>query len=134
MIRRVTISLTQSGLLLVQELALERVAEHDPALKLMADRLADAGYLLSDVATDLAAYADDIESDPSRLAAAQERQSVLAGLVRKYATAGAGVDAVIVWAADAGLRLAELDNDDSRLAELAIESGRLRESMVRLRC
>jgi DNA repair protein RecN (Recombination protein N) len=111
---------------------LERVAEHDPALKIMADRLAEAGYLLSDVATDLAAYADDIEADPGRLAAAQERQSVLAGLVRKYATQGAGVDAVIAWASDAGLRLAELENDDSRLAELAIESTRLRDSMVAL--
>ena len=30
------------------------------------------------------------------------------------------------------VRLAELDNDDSRLAELAIESGLLRESMVAL--
>ena len=100
--------------------------------KLMADRLAEAGYLLSDVATDLAAYADDIEADPVRLAAAQERQSVLAGLVRKYATAGAGVDAVIAWASDGDQRLAELDNDDSRLAELAIESSRLRDSMVAL--
>ncbi len=120
------------GLVAGARAGLERVAEHDPALKLMADRLAEAGYLLSDVATDLAAYADDIEADPGRLAAAQERQSVLAGLVRKYATPGAGVDAVIAWASEAGMRLAELDNDDSRLAELAIESGRLRESMLTL--
>ena len=120
------------GLVAGARAGLERVAEHDPALKLMADRLAEAGYLLSDVATDLAAYADDIEADPSRLAAAQDRQSVLAGLMRKYATQGAGVDAVIAWASDAGMRLAELDNDDSRLAELAIESGLLRESMVTL--
>ncbi len=118
------------GLVAGARAGLERVAEHDPALKLMADRLAEAGYLLSDVATDLAAYADDIEADPGRLAAAQERQSVLAGLVRKYATAGGGVDAVIAWASDAGIRLAELDSDDSRLAELAIESGRLREAVV----
>jgi len=120
------------GLVAGARAGLERVAEHDPVLKLMADRLAEAGYLLSDVATDLAAYADDIEADPGRLAAAQERQSVLAGLVRKYATAGAGVDAVVAWASDAGIRLTELDSDDSRLAELAIESGRLRESMVSL--
>jgi DNA repair protein RecN (Recombination protein N) len=120
------------GLVAGARAGLERVAEHDPALKLMADRLAEAGYLLSDVATDLAAYADDIEADPARLAASQERQSVLSGLVRKYATPGAGVDAVIAWANDAGTRLTELDNDDSRIAELAIESGRLRESMVML--
>ena len=120
------------GLVAGARAGLERVAEHDSALKLMADRLAEAGYLLSDVATDLAAYAEDIEADPSRLAAAQERQSVLAGLVRKYAPPGGGVDAVIAWANEAGLRLAELDNDDSRLTELAIESARLHESMVAL--
>jgi DNA repair protein RecN (Recombination protein N) len=120
------------GLVAGARAGLERVAEHDPALKLMADRLAEAGYLLSDVAADLAAYADDIEADPGRLAAAQERQSVLAGLVRKYAAPGAGVDGVIAWASDSGLRLDELDNDDSRIAELAIESNRLRESMVAL--
>ena len=120
------------GLVAGARAGLERVAEHDPALKIMADRLAEAGYLLSDVATDLAAYADDIEADPVRLAAAQERQAVLSGLIRKYATSGAGVDAVIAWASDAGTRLAELDNDDSRLAELAVESALLRESMVAL--
>jgi DNA repair protein RecN (Recombination protein N) len=118
------------GLVAGSRAGLERVAEHDPALKLMADRLAEAGYLLSDVASDLAAYADDIEADPARLSAAHERQAVLSGLVRKYATPGAGVDAVIAWASDGGVRLAELDNDDSRLAELAVESTRLRESLV----
>ena len=120
------------GLVAGARAGLERVADHDPALKLMADRLAEAGYLLSDVAADLAAYADDIEADPARLAAAQDRQSVLAGLVRKYATPPASVDSVIAWAGDAALRLAELENDDCRVAELATEAHRLRDSMVAL--
>jgi DNA repair protein RecN (Recombination protein N) len=110
--------------------ALERAADHDPSLKVMANRLAEAGFLLSDVATDLAAYADDIESDPRRLAAAQERQSVLAALARKYADPGAGVDGVIAWASGAAVRLDELDNDESRLAELTLEAARHRASMV----
>jgi DNA repair protein RecN (Recombination protein N) len=120
------------GLVAGARAGLERAADHDPALKLMADRLAEAGYVLSDVAADLAAYADDIDADPRRLAAAQERQSVLAGLSRKYAAARGGTDDVIAWASEAGVRLSELDNDDSRLAELAAESTLLRASMVAL--
>jgi DNA repair protein RecN (Recombination protein N) len=119
------------GLVAGARAGLERVADHDPALKVMADRLAEAGYLLSDVAADLAAYAADIDADPLRLAAAQDRQSVLAGLVRKYAAAG-GVDAVILWAGEAAARLAELENDDTRLTELAAESTQLRAAMVEL--
>ncbi|HTC68740.1 MAG TPA: DNA repair protein RecN [Acidothermaceae bacterium] len=120
------------GLVAGARAGLERAADHDPALKMMADRLAEAGYVLSDVAADLAAYADDIDADPRRLAAAQDRQSVLAGLARKYAAAAGGTDDVIAWASEAGVRLSELDNDDSRLAELATESTLLRESMVAL--
>jgi DNA repair protein RecN (Recombination protein N) len=118
------------GLVSGARAAVERVADHDPALKVIADRLAEAGFLLSDVATDLAAYADDIDSDPRRLAAAQQRQSVLAALVRKYAEPGAGVDGVLEWAVASADRLAELDNDDSRLAELSAEATRLRALMV----
>src|SRR5450432_2296574 len=121
------------GLVAGARAGLERVADHDPALKVMADRLAEAGYLLSDVAADLAAYADDIDADPLRLAAAQERQSVLAGLIRKYAaTTGGGTDAVITWASEATMRLAELENDDTRLTELAAEATQLRAAMIAL--
>jgi DNA repair protein RecN (Recombination protein N) len=132
------------GLVAGARAALERVADHDAALRALADRLAEAGYLLSDVAAELAAYADDIEGDPLRLAAAQERQSVLAGLARKYASSGHrmnegaggarvdGVDGVLAWASEAGDRLAELDDDDTRVAELAVESARLHALMVDL--
>jgi DNA repair protein RecN (Recombination protein N) len=120
------------GLVAGARAAVERVADHDPALKVIAARLAEAGFLLSDVATDLAAYADDIDSDPRRLAAMQERQSVLAALARKYAERSAGVDGVLAWAAASADRLAELDNDDNRLAELSAEAARLRASMVGL--
>jgi DNA repair protein RecN (Recombination protein N) len=126
------------GLVAGARAALERVADHDVALRTLADRLAEAGYLLSDVAAELAAYAGDIEADPLRLAAAQERQSVLAGLARKYASSGDdgsggdGADGVLAWASEAGKRLAELDDDDTRVAELLAESTRLHASMVEL--
>jgi DNA repair protein RecN (Recombination protein N) len=120
------------GLVAGARAALERVSDHDAALQLLAQRLAEAGYLLSDVAAELAAYTDDIEADPVRLAVAQDRQAVLGGLARKYASAETGVDGVLAWAAGGETRLAELDDDDSLVAELAAESKRLHDSLVEL--
>jgi DNA repair protein RecN (Recombination protein N) len=118
------------GLVAGARAALERVADHDTALKVLAGRLAEAGYLLSDVAAELAAYADDIESDPIRLAGAQDRQAVLAGLVRKYGAGDSTVDGVLEWADEASVRLLDLDSDDTRVVELAAESRRLRAAMA----
>ena len=111
--------------------ALERVAEHDAALGQLAARLAEAGYLLADVATELASYADDVEADPVRLAVAQERQSVLGALARKYAAADLeGADGVLAWATEAASRLGVLERDDNRVGELAAEAEQLRTEMV----
>ncbi len=121
------------GLVAGARAALERVAEHDAELAALANRLAEAGYLLSDVATELASYAEAIEADPARLAVAQERQAALAALARKYAAADqAGTDGVLAWAKEAAARLETLDRDDSRVDELARERGRLRTETVAL--
>jgi DNA repair protein RecN (Recombination protein N) len=121
------------GLVAGARAVLDRVAEHDPALAEMAKRLAEAGYLLADVAADLASYAEDIEADPLRLAAAQERQSALSALVRKYATGDRdGVDGVLAWAEEAANRLASLERDDSRVGELTAAAERLRADLVQL--
>jgi DNA repair protein RecN (Recombination protein N) len=67
--------------------ALEAAADHDPKLAALAGRVSEAAYLVSDVATELASYAQSIEADPARLAAVQERRAELARLIRAYATA-----------------------------------------------
>ncbi|SDG70990.1 DNA repair protein RecN (Recombination protein N) [Sinosporangium album] len=95
--------------------AVDSAREFDPVLGGLADRLAEAGYLLSDIAMDLASYAESVEADPVRLANVQERRSVLAGLVRKY---GVDVDTVLEWGRAAAARLTELDGDDDRVGEL----------------
>ncbi|GAA5087775.1 DNA repair protein RecN (Recombination protein N) [Thermocatellispora tengchongensis] len=102
--------------------AVEAVRDFDPALGGLADRLAEAGYLVSDVATELAAYAESVEADPARLAAVQERRSLLAGLTRKYGDDAAGV---LAWAERAAQRVAELDGDDDRIEELTREHEEL---------
>ncbi len=113
--------------------AVEAVREFDSALGGLADRLAEAGYLISDVATELAAYAESVEADPARLAAVQERRALLTGLSRKY---GADTAAVLAWAAQAAERITDLDGDDERIEELTREhaelTGRLKELATEL--
>ncbi|MGV9771828.1 DNA repair protein RecN [Streptosporangium sp. NPDC003464] len=113
--------------------AVEAVREFDPTLAGIADRLAEAGYLISDVATELAAYAESVEADPVRLSVVQERQAVLAHLVRKY---GEDTGAVLAWAAQAAQRVTELEGDDERITDLTREheelTGRLTELAAEL--
>lgn len=112
--------------------ALDGVRGHDERLATLADRLAEVGYLFADVAGDLAMYADDLDADPVRLAAVEERRAVLAQLLRKYGSAEGGTAEVIAWAEQGALRLAELDGDDERIEELAAEEAELRGELAEL--
>ncbi|WP_327091769.1 DNA repair protein RecN [Nonomuraea sp. NBC_01738] len=109
--------------------AVEAVRDYDAQLAGVADRLAEAGYLISDVATDLAAYAESIEADPTRLAVVQERRSLLTGLIRKYAEDSAGV---VAWAQRSAARLTELEGDDERIGELTHEHEELTARLTEL--
>ncbi|MBO2450190.1 DNA repair protein RecN [Actinomadura barringtoniae] len=115
------------GLLGTARNALEAVREHDPALAGLADRLAEAGYLVSDAGTELASYAESIEADPARLAAVQERRAELTSLTRKY---GETLNDVLEWARTSAARLTELDGDDDRIDELAAEKDELTERLT----
>jgi DNA repair protein RecN (Recombination protein N) len=122
--------------------SLESVRHHDPTLADLAGRLSEASYLVSDVATELASYAESVEADPARLAVVQERRSELVRLIRKYGGAdgqaggtagargaggaeGADLGTVIDWAKRASARLAELDGDDERIEELSAADAEL---------
>jgi DNA repair protein RecN (Recombination protein N) len=64
--------------------ALEAAAHHDTALAALGARVNEAAYLVSDVAADLASYAQSVEADPVRLAAVQERRATLGRLIRMF--------------------------------------------------
>jgi DNA repair protein RecN (Recombination protein N) len=149
------------SLLAAARSALESAAQHDPQLGALAGRVGEAAYLLADVATELASYAQSIEADPARLAAVQERRADLTRLVRAYG-AGAAVGppaggpsadgpsaggpsagassqgpvgelaAVLAWAKAAGARLAELDGDEDRIGALAAQEAELAETVAEL--
>jgi DNA repair protein RecN (Recombination protein N) len=95
--------------------ALAAVRGHDAAAADLADRAAELVYQLSDLAADVAAYANRIESDPLRLEQVQQRRADLAKLTRKY---GDHIDDVLAWAGTASRRLAELDGGEERIEQL----------------
>ncbi|MER7924322.1 DNA repair protein RecN [Streptomyces sp. NPDC096057] len=103
--------------------ALEAVRSHDSELASLTDRIGEIGILLGDVAGELAGYADDLDADPLRLAAVEERRAALNALTRKY---GEDITAVFAYAEQGASRLTELDGDDERIDELTAERDALR--------
>ncbi|HEY0214801.1 MAG TPA: DNA repair protein RecN, partial [Cellulomonas sp.] len=94
---------------------LDQAGEHDARLAALRDRVAEAGYLLADVATELSSYLQDLQADPLRLEAAQGRRAELGTLTRSY---GEDVDAVLRWADESARRLLDIDDGDERVAAL----------------
>jgi len=109
--------------------ALDDVRDQDEQAAELADRVAEVGYLLTDLATDVASYAAGLESDPARLAAVSQRRAELISLTRKY---GSTVEEVLDWAKKASTRLLDLDDTDGRIAELRQQRDDLREQLARV--
>ncbi|MDQ1104236.1 DNA repair protein RecN (Recombination protein N) [Nocardioides zeae] len=107
--------------------ALDGVVEHDPAIAALAQRLAEVGYLMTDVAADVASYASGVDTDPQRLAAVSERRAALTALTRKY---GATIDEVLAWSERSARRLAEIDLADDSVGELEARRAELRSRLA----
>ena len=103
--------------------ALDAVREHDATAGELADRIAELGHLLVDVAGDVASYASSLETDPARLAHVSERRAALTALTRKY---GETIDDVLAWAEDGAKRLLDLEDTGSQIAELEARRDRIR--------
>jgi DNA repair protein RecN (Recombination protein N) len=104
----------------------------DPALVLLAQDLADAVAVVSDVGVQLAGYVADLDADPARLAEVLDRRAAITALVRKYAEPGEGLAGVLAWAAEAESRLSQLDVSDEALEALQAERDAAREQLAAL--
>ncbi|MCU1415675.1 MAG: recN [Microbacteriaceae bacterium] len=98
---------------------LERVSEHDQALVGIGEAIANASFIVSDLAVQLASYLSGLDADGAReLAAVQERRAELAVIARKY---GPSLDEAIDYLDSGSARLLELDNDSDRIDSLRAE-------------
>ena len=107
--------------------ALSGEVDHDPSLRELDRRLADVGYLVADLATDLSGYLAEVEVDPSRLAWVQQRRADLTSLTRRY---GETVDEVLAWGQAAAARVDALATVDSRIDELEPRVAELQAELV----
>jgi DNA repair protein RecN (Recombination protein N) len=106
---------------------LEQVSDHDPALASAAERLAEVGYVLADIARELASYGASLDAEgPQRLAEVEERRASLGSLIRKYAPT---IDEVIAWAEASQKRLYELQDDGGRIDVLTEQVARDEEKL-----
>ncbi|HEY8788484.1 MAG TPA: DNA repair protein RecN [Actinopolymorphaceae bacterium] len=109
--------------------SVQAMAGHDARLAELGQRLDELAMLAGDLAADLSSYVADTETDPTRLAAIDERRTALAALTRRY---GADIDAVLEWGRRAGVRVGELDGSDDRLIVLTAERDGLRARVAEL--
>ncbi|MEO5921799.1 MAG: DNA repair protein RecN [Pseudolysinimonas sp.] len=99
--------------------AIERVADHDPALAPILESLAAASFAVSEVSGQVSSYLGSLDSDSGReLETLQERRAQLAGLIRRF---GPALDDVVDYLESGSSRLLELDNDADRIEILGAE-------------
>lgn len=109
---------TAMGLVSSAKKALASIADDDLAVQPLTSRVSEAGYLLADVAGELASYLDHLDADPARLEWIAGRLSVLQGLTRRY---GSDVDGVLSWSQASATRASELRGSDERIDALRIQ-------------
>lgn len=98
--------------------ALRRAPVDDPALQELERRATALAAEATELAVDVRGYGEEVDADPARLAALDERKGVLQTLTRKY---GADVDAVLSYAEEARARLALLADEERASGELDAE-------------
>ena len=109
--------------------AIEQAAAHDAALPELVGRAEEIGYLLGDLASDLSAYALDVQADPVRLEQVEARRAELGRLTRSF---GPDVASVLAWSQSAARRLAELDGGTEHSDELRVKIGELDDRLASL--
>ncbi|MCU1403225.1 MAG: recN, partial [Microbacteriaceae bacterium] len=107
------------GLLDTARRQIERVSDHDPELGPIAEAIANASFVATEISAQLSSYLGGLDSDGAReLEIVQERRAELGTIVRKY---GPSLEEAIDYLGAGSTRLLELDNDSDRIDGLRTE-------------
>ncbi len=119
----------ESSLSLLHQAAkeLEELCGLDPQVEPVMVKLRDSRYLLEEVAYQLRDYTSQIESNPERLDAVQERLAEIQKARRKY---GETVDEILAYFEKAQKEVHELSRCEPEMEQL-VETGRKLESEYR---
>lgn len=105
-----------AGALAAAEGRLGGVAGVDPALDALGERVAATALELSDLASELRAYAEGIEAEPGRLEIVEERLATIERLERKH---GGSIEAVLEHAESCRAEIEQLESSEEMAEELA---------------
>lgn len=89
---------------------LDQQRDVDSRLGEFADSLKDPIVVLTELTTDLAAYLDSVDTDPTRLEWVEHRRAELNSLMRKL---GKSLEEILQWKPQAAARLAAISDDGS---------------------
>lgn len=104
--------------------SLESVANHDPSLASLAERLREIGFQVNDLAAEISSYLTDLESEGAlNLEAIQERRALINGLKRKH---DVDFDELLTLVASSSDRLLSLDSSGDRISLLESQESELR--------
>jgi DNA repair protein RecN (Recombination protein N) len=106
--------------------ALAEVARLDPTQEPLAGQLRDLSVQAGDLAREVRAYRDRVDVDPGRLGQVEERLELLRTLKRKYGTT---IDDVVAFQARVSEQIADLENSESRVAELLARESELSQAI-----
>jgi len=102
--------------------ALAGLAKIDQAKQELADQAATLEDTLADLVRSLRGYLDDIEYNPKRLEAVEERLNLIHSLTRKY---GSDIPTVLKSGVEARKQLENISNSGERIEALAAEEDGL---------
>ncbi|HEX9117502.1 MAG TPA: DNA repair protein RecN [Anaerolineae bacterium] len=102
--------------------ALERLARIDPSVQPLADQVAEAAEVLTDLARELERYRDGVEFNPHRLEEVEERLQLIRSLQRKY---GDSIEEVLAYGERAAAELETISHAEEHIADLEADESRL---------
>lgn len=106
--------------------ALDGAAKYDPKLSGYAESLREAGFIIEDVARDVASYKESMEFDPETLAESQEKVAAYQRVMRKY---GPTLDDVFKRAAEAS-RVIEIAENADEVEKQALAEVEMAEALL----
>jgi DNA repair protein RecN (Recombination protein N) len=101
---------------------LAKLAELDPKLQEQRASIEGITYQLSDIAAGLRSYAEEIEYDPDRLEAVEERLDLIHNMKRKY---GDSIEDILAFAESASQELESLAHSEEHVEELKARETQL---------
>ncbi len=117
------------GALRAVDKTLSGLAQIDAGADSISERATEALVVLEDLVADLRAYQEQVEGNPERLEAVEERIELIRTLARKY---GGTIEEIIAYGAQAAADLAELTGEESDVDALRARANAAAEALGRL--